>query len=146
MESEEKASSYYDPTQYEFPMRLKVIRKEITVTNWEHFSELLTNPTEGVSLAKHARMIYGKVGKSWKPISFTSLLQIQPTSHYIMQYTRANASYVKGYLSGGDLGDQLFCLYGLGQAFDTISASMAEMQLEADRNLRRKMRRAENNG
>lgn len=118
----------------------------MTVTSWEHLSELLTNAPEGISLAKHARTIYGKVGKSWKPISFTSVLQIQPAANYVMHYTRANSPYMKGYLAGGDLDDQLYCLYGLGQAFDTISAAMAEMQLEADRKLRRKMRQAENNG
>lgn len=103
----------------------------------EDISTILLNPPFGLSMIEHARSLSVNVGpKSWKHISLESLAFIPSVAMYLIEYSRATSSHIKGYLYEGSLQEQPHKLYGLGQAFDTILAAKNECELDSIRTMR----------
>ena len=130
LDSKEDSSKRFHIDECSFPFTVKCPARLYTVSDYSDVAEMLTNPIGGLSMIKHALTLSVRVGKGWKPISLESLANNPLVAHYMIEYSRANSSYVKGYLYRGELQDQPNILYGNGQAFDVIRNAVSECELE----------------
>ena len=126
LDSKEDSSKRFHIDECSFPFTVKCPARRYTVSDYGDVAEMLTNPIGGLSMIKHALTL--RVNK--KPISLESLANNPLVAYYMMDYSRANSSYVKGYLYRGELLDQPNIYYGQGQAFDTIRNAVSECELE----------------
>lgn len=130
LDAKEDSSKKFHIDECSFPFTVKCPARTYSVSDYGDVAEMLTNPIGGLSMIKHALSLSVKVGKQWKSISLESLANNPLVAYYMMDYSRANSSYVKGYLYRGELLDQPNILYGQGQAFDTIRNAVSECELE----------------
>jgi len=126
LDAKEDSSKRFHIDECSFPFTVKCPARLYSVSDYGDVAEMLTNPIGGLSMIKHALTL--RVNK--KPISLESLANNPLVAYYMMDYSRANSSYVKGYLYRGELLDQPNILYGQGQAFDTIRNAVSECELE----------------
>lgn len=127
--SKEDSSRVFHIDEGVFPFTAKCPARKYVCWDYADVAEML-EPIHGLTAMQHAVSLSVKVGKNSKPISLASLANNPLVAHYLIAWSRANASYVRGYLFEGELCDQPHIYYGEGQAFDVIRNAISECELD----------------
>ena len=130
LDSKEDSSRVFHIDEGVFPFTAKCPARVYQCWDYGDVAEML-EPIYGLTTIQHVKSLSVKIGnKTPKPISLASLANNPLVAHYMIAWSRANASYVRGYLFEGELVDQPHIYYGEGQGFDVIRNAIAECELD----------------
>lgn len=130
LDKKEDSSRVFHIDEGVFPFKANCPAREYYCEDYKDVAEML-EPIYGLSAIQHFVSLSVKVGnKTPRPISLESLANNPLVAHYLGLYSKANATYVKGYLFDGEFGDQPYILLGEGQAFDIIRNAISECEID----------------